>query len=304
MGATFQSGRRATARALDDLVGPFTTLAGSPGVFDVVGAQGLVNTTTGAAGSRYNGRYLYYLAQTATPGTATSQRVVRKDSYVPAAGTVGVDFTFGFVPVVNDILEMTALFPSIDAPFVAHTSYLELIRAASRRLNVRREITVPITTSQRLSLATWDDWITPERVLEVWEPSPLGRLMPAKRGWHVVEGSSPSLHLDAPFLAATGSLTIEVVSPAYSWVAISGVWQESTVGVTNESDELLVTTDELMQATLVEAYRDLAAQDRPRDHGSDAEDFEKQQAWCMANIADYDFGRPRRSTPAPEGVAA
>ena len=158
-----------------------------------------------------------------------------------------------------------------------------------------REIAVPITTARRISLTTWAAWITPERVISIREPSPTGATL-TDAGWRkpriIDTGASAVLELRTPFAAATGNLTLEVISPAYTFV--NGA--ESTAGFVAETDTVLPPLDEIMRATLVEAYENLMSRAPTRPAGDYRALWEKQLTDCRQTIRYYDFDRPQQPT--------
>lgn len=287
---------RAVAYALNDLI----VCDATGGASGTVILSQLINSTAGVSTGRYDGEWIYGV----TGALSGVQRQIVAGSYVPSTGQVGV--TPGWsAPANGTQYDKTALFPRNTGILANDTSYRTLMNGgAARRLNIRREITVAITTSTRISLATWADWISPERVLSVMEPSPLGRLMSADwREWRVIDGQAPVLELKRPFPSATGNLTLQVVSPLYTWIKASGgAWAESTVGVVAEGDEFLIPLNHIRDATLVEAYRNLMHRSPSRPNGNWAGLFQAQQADCRARLADYEYGAP--PPPAAQAGAA
>lgn len=278
--------RRAVALALNDLLQVYAS--GGSGTTATIPL--LTDGTAGISANRFDDRWVY-----AASGNMVGQvRSVQKGGY--AAGTGVLTITPGWsAPDPNSQIDITSLFPAAPSLFRTQTDYRSLLNAALRRLNVVREIAVPITTARRISLTTWAAWITPERVLGIREPSPTGATL-TDAGWRkprvIDTGASAVLELRTPFAAATGNLTLEVISPAYTFV--NGA--ESTAGFVAETDTVLPPLDEIMRATLVEAYENLMSRAPTRPAGDYRALWEKQLTDCRQTIRYYDFDRPQQPT--------
>lgn len=250
----------ALARALDD-IGAYPISAAAA---NSVTAPLLIDTTSNASVSRYNGRWAYAKAQ---------QRVVKTGGLTPSTGGLGIRPNWASNPTSSDTLYLTSLFPIISEVPGEDTSYADLISRALPHLLVVDRVTVPITTAQTYSTTTWPWLDRPERLLRVLEPGPTGGppIDARWRGWRLrLDAESPVVELDVAFGTATGNLTLEVLRPANTWIKVSGVWTETSPagGMTSDTDEALATVDDVITAGLVEAYRALMSKSSGRPNGN------------------------------------
>jgi hypothetical protein len=258
--------RQAVAYALDDLSAHIVTATGTT---TTVICTSLVNATTGASGRRLDGQWLYFQ----TGANAGSGRRVQGAGHVASTGTTTYTPPTTAASGAGDIIELTALFPiGAEAPNV--TNYRRLVNAALRKILLHDRISLAATTVQSYSLATWAAWLDrPERLLRVLETGPTAGV-PEDASWRqprlVLDGESPALELATPFAAATGGgLTLSVARPADTWIKPSGgAWGESAVGLAVDADEAQPSVEDVMTATLVEAYQVLATREQSAPTGN------------------------------------
>lgn len=237
------------ARALDDLgVYPISAVGAS-----TVTSTMLVNATPNASGQRFNARWAY---------AGSQQRSVQTGGYVPSTGLFTIRPPWTTLPTIGTSLYLTSLFPMLSQVPSEDRSYLGI--AASALWLLARPGTINSVTLKDATAYDMPSWLDdPARLIRVTEPHPLGRSPLASdwRGWRlVVEGETPRIGVDAPFKADGAPLTIEAVRPLATWVAVAGVWGESTTGPTNDSDQvMLASAEEALPAMLYVAYRALTA---------------------------------------------
>lgn len=242
---------QALGAALDDVEFAAVT-AGTTTSFT---AATLVNTLTGVTSARYEGRWAYHSAGVNAP----QQRKI--SAYDPATGACTVTPAWT-TPAGVDQVVLTSLFPILHV-VGSETEYREIINRALGRMYGRGEATVSVPAgAQSVSLAALPWLDRPERLLGVREPSPIGGREPIDsswRKWELVPGLPTSrLRLRTPFLGAA-TVTLDVLRPASSWIAVGGVWGESTVGLHNESDQAMPSIEEFLPFGLVEALGILIA---------------------------------------------
>ncbi len=259
----------------------------------------LSTSDASVSANKYDDTWLYVAS-----GSGLGQMTkIKKGSYVPATGQVGFSLAIASL-VSGNFVDLTSLFPIVQGPLKSDANYRALINAALKRVNVMREITVPITTANRLALNGYPWLDVPERLLSVSEPSPSGTTV-VDASWRRPElipvGSNSVIELKAPFYAASGNLTLRVIAPGDSYIGISGVYAESSVGLVSQTDAALPSTDVVTKAFLVEAYRVLMHRSPARPNGNWAELYEAQLKICREEIAFYDFERPMsaQATAAP-----
>lgn len=243
--------REATGYRLDDL--ELLTAASGTATTAVVSA--LVSSTSAAPTTAHNGAHIY-------DRTTFLQRRVKANGFVPSTATLTLEPT-GTAISAGNVLERTRLFPSAAGGPSHDTPYNTFIARGTSRLLVPAKITIPITASHSYSLATWSRWLKyPERLIRVSEPDALGYEPrdAAWRGWRLVlDAQSPRLVFNRPFESASGSITLDVLRPANSWVLTSGTWAESSTGMVLDLEEIEVELNAAVAATLVEVCEALLA---------------------------------------------
>ncbi len=294
MVATLAQIRTALGRRLDDM-GEFLVSASAA---NTVTITNLASSYTGTSSSQMNGAWLYHLASNG----ATQQRYVTTGGWSPTTGVLTLELGWTSLPAVNDQIKVTHLFPCIESVAVA-TSYRTLINLGLGKLLVPDRVSVSLTDAETASLATWAAWLDrPERLRRVLEP-PVSGTRPVSAGWRnpelVLDGQTPSLEIDAPF---TGTLTLEVLRPANTWIAVSSSWAESTVGLTNDSDQAAVSVEDAVTVALVEAYQVLMQRHVGQPHGNYAQRYADARAEAM-KLRMYDATRDRAAGPQPQEAA-
>lgn len=282
--------RRALQAALDD-----------PGLYQVTAATSttvslslIADTTTNASANRYDGRWLYVASGV---GIGQQRRVVR-GSFVPSTGTVTVELGLT-TPSVNDLIELTSLFPCESQVSGEDTSYNTLIRRALSRLLAPDRISATFAGGTTASLASFAYWLDrPERLVRVLEPAPVSGYQPIPCDWRgpqlILDGGSPVLQINAPY---TGSLTLEVLRPGDSLV--SGA--ESTTGPTSETATCLPSVNDTVAVALLEAYQALASRSPGRPSGNWSAKIEAQQA-IVSGLRYLDRTQTVNQMPAQEAA--
>ncbi len=266
-----------------------------------------INLTPNASVHRYDGRWLYIASGTAIG----QQRVVQTGGYNPLIGQYTVWPSWSTSPAVYDDVLLTGIFPSISNPGspldtapLTDTSYRDLINRALRHLVVPDRLTLPITTADTYSLATYAAWLDrPERLVRVREPSPVSGRDPIDASWRgpelVLDAGAPLLKLHAPFGTASGDLTLEVLRPAHT--LISGV--ETTAGLDAEDDTAIPDVESVVTATLVEAYQVLMNRTPGRPTNQWAGLYDEALASAQ-RLRYYDASLQRPQAPAAPQEAA
>jgi hypothetical protein len=187
------------------------------------------------------------------------QRSLANQGYQPAvaAGTVtdlaGSTESVGVIRAVRNFpseippeteLELHAACPVLDAD--QQTGLHSALRRALRAMWGVSRLTIDGTGSQRTSLAAYP-WIRDEgQLLAVYdvETSPDQEPPPLAGGGELrFDGQIPSLLTDAT-LSVGQAYSLDLWRPRHSWIAVDGVWGESSVGPTAEDDEAAVDLDQ------------------------------------------------------------
>lgn len=231
---------QALAYALDDL--ETATLSGGSTTTAV--SASWINAATGVTSNLYEGRWLCNL----TKGTQS-----RVYSYVPGTGTQNV------TPAVtanaaSDSAAVTSLFPVLPSPG-AETDYRTITNRAANRMVTTPTVTIPVTTSDAYDMTAYPSLRRSEQLIEVREPSPIsGRsAVRSDRHWNLTPGPPATLQNERPFLSASESLEVVWKRPAATWVGVSGVYAESTVGLVAQTDEIDVQVEDWLPFALEEA---------------------------------------------------
>lgn len=231
--ATKREYRQDLIRAMSSGGAALTTSAGNGG------GTTLVSTTAFASSSllptdHLDGAWIYV-------ATATAPRQRRVAPGGLSAGTITVDAAFGSQIQTTSEFEWSRLIALInDGTRGAETSADECVNDALRHMVFADEISVAVTTSDEISLITYQNWLDrPERFRGAREPSPVSGRAPIDMGWRFEggvaavtwDGERPKLRLRAPFGQAIGSIVVQVNRPAETWIALSGgSWAEATDG--------------------------------------------------------------------------
>jgi hypothetical protein len=295
MPCTLEEITEALALSLDDYGSHRVTSA----TINTVRSSNISTTETDASPNAYDGRWVYCMATGASSG---QQRKVTSAGYTSVTGNLALDLNWSLIPTANDILKLTGYFPILEQVGGEETSYRTLANRGLGRLSVVDRVSLAVTDgTESYSLATWADWLDrPERLLGVYEPSPTGgRAVAADwRGARLVLNAElPTLELDAPF---TGTLTLEVVRPARTWVAVLGTWAERD-GLTNDADEVAVQLEDAVCAARVEAYHVLMSRSPGRPNGPWSDRYEAALAEAR-QLRFYDVTSVRPQQSAPEAA--
>jgi len=288
---------QAVARALDDEgTYPSSAATSTTATFGV-----LANSTSSASTRRYDGRYLLVASGTGIG----QQRRINPNTYVPSTGAVTVNAAWTINPGTNDLILMASLFPPFEGLTPGEdTSYRTLINRGLEKLLVPRRVTLSITTSDSYALTTWP-WLDRDaRLLAVLEPSVQTGRQAVDASWRgprmiVSGGTGNVLTLKTPFASASGSLTLETLSPVSRW--INGA--ESSAGLVSLTDTAEVTIPDAITAILPEAYQALMA----RNNGNPTGEWARKLADARANAAAlryYDDTLTKPAAPAPAAAEA
>lgn len=268
------------------------------GTTTTVVVQTLITSDTNADTGRYNGAWIYN-------ATTNQQRQIKNGSYVLASGAVTVT-TPWTAPTLGDSIFITWVSPCETAPFTADPPYLTFINRALRRIAHPDQVTVTITTAHYMNITQlWVD--RPERLLRVREPAQVVAGETIDSSWRHPElemiGTQPTLHLRVPFLTATGTLVLDVIRPAHTWIRVATVWAESTVGLVNESDEARATLSEVTDVALLEACQVLPWRAPGRPNGPTLEMY--QAAYDrVSRMAHIDMTQLRAPAQTAQEAAA
>lgn len=262
----------------------------------------LATSNANVSANMYDDAYLYVQSGAG----AGQQTIVKKGSYVPSTGVVVVASAVASV-VVGDYVDLTRIFPCRPAPISSDSDYLTLLNKALKRINVRRELLIPIITGRRLPLSGYPWLDSQDRIVSVWEPSPRGTGL-VDSGWRqpklVNAGFLCYLELRAGFAAAGGYVRLEVIAPGDTFIRVASVEGESSVGLVSEGDEAIPPVDEMTTAFLVEAYEVLMHRSPANPNGDWRNLHAMQEAKAKAEVDLYDFGRVKPAPAQPEQQAA
>lgn len=295
MTARFDAIKEAVAQSLGDWGAYLVTSATA----STVTIANISTTQTTASPDQYNNAWVFALASGSSSG---QQRRVNTNGYTASSGALGLNLNWSLIPSINDPVKITRLFPLDHQSSQPNTSYKTLVNRGLGKLLLRDRISLAITTSRTYSLATWAAWLDrPERLLRVLEPDPFDGSIAVSSDWRtprlIPDADVPTLEIRPPFTQAVGSLTLEVLRPATTWVAVSAVWAESTVGLANEADQVAVSLEEAVKVARVEAFDVLRHR---RDGERPAGDWERayQEALAVAReLPLYELGLRQQAPP-------
>lgn len=261
---TLSAYRQALLLALGD--GAIYSIVSSTATTAVIG--GLIDSSSNASTHRYDRHWIH--APTATGVGQT--RIIKSGGYVASTGTVTIQVAWGLNPTPGAPVEITSLFPAEQDTMTDETSYRTLVNRALGRMLMPDRLSLAITTADSYDISAYQAWLDrPERLARVLEPAVVSGRQPtdaAWRGWQLVLNAElPLLTLDTPFASATGSMTLEVLRPASTWIESSGTWAESTVGLANDTDEAKPPIEDFLPFGLMEACAVLMKRSRSRPSG-------------------------------------
>lgn len=240
------------------------------------------DSTTNASAQKFNGAWIYAINQTTGVG---QQRRVVPGGFVPASGILGIELNWSVTPTLSDEVEITHLFPVGEGPTQIggispeDASYNSLINRALSMIVAPDRVGLAITTDQFYSTVAWVEWLDrPDRVvrnmdgsLAIWEPGVRGGLPQNAtwRGWTLrLDAETPGLEVNVPFSASSGTLYLDVMRPADTWVGTSGIWAESTTGMTNNFQEVRAPINDVVKVFKMLAIEALMARSPGRPSGN------------------------------------
>lgn len=249
--------------------------------------------------------------------TAPRQRRVTLNGLTPGSGTLTFDAALGTAVGAGTVIELSPLLPPIheSSANVGAAGYLSLhgcLNLGLRHLLIPHTILLPLVSGQHdYDLSSYTFLDSPARLTDVWEPNALGtNTRPTRKTWAFVESADGhQLQFEQPYRFSTGSYNLELhtLRPADTWITVSGVAADSTVGLLNESDETVVDLNTLIRAAKPFAYRAL----RDKSSGSMKATYEalRQEALDDARkirhgMIRWDDGSDESAAPAgPEQAA-
>ncbi len=294
MSTTVKAIRRALAGELDD-GGVYTITSATT---TTVTASLLVNAAANASANRYDGRWLWISAP------AGQSRAVSTGGYTPSGGVLAFSPAWT-APSAGAELDITGLFPVQSNALSEDTDYFTLIERALAKLLVPRRVTLAITTADSYSLALWPWLDREERLLRVLEPALIAGRQPFDAAWRgarfVRNGGTNLLVCDTPFGSASGSLTLETLAPAHTWV--DDVEVDPSVGITFDVNTVDIEVEDVLPQAMVEACVVLTSRSSGRPNG----DWSKNLAFWQGEAKKarfYDHTRDRETgQPAPAEAA-
>jgi hypothetical protein len=258
--------REGLSYSFDDL----EIFAASGGDTSSFASASLVNADANASTATYNDRWVFNATQ-------VFQRKTRTNIYTLGTGSLGIA-PIWTAPNSSDRIELTRLFPSFEpGPYTASQSWRRIVNRALQMIVVPDQITIAIVPGQQAySLATWQKWLDREERFgwpplpdgtpqpRMWEPSPTGG-SPTPADWrrpHLrLDADVPFVEIDVPFVAGTtGSMVLNVMRPANTWVRVSGTWGESANdGLVGDTDEARPSVEAVVKVGRWIAIQTLAA---------------------------------------------
>jgi hypothetical protein len=110
------------------------------------------------------------------------------------------------------------------------------------------------------SLSTYEDWLDPDAVRELYAPAVDATLNPYARGGYDAVRAGGTLSLQVyPTLATGDAALLEVFRPSDTFIKVGGVWGASSVGLVNDTDEHLHHPEVVVTVALAHAYAALAS---------------------------------------------
>lgn len=294
--------------AFDDLAEYITA---APGTSSTVVIANLVTALTTASATRYNGKWVYNC-------DTDSCRRVQTNGYARATGTLTVD-PLWTAPSASQRIQITSLFPAREEAFAGDSSYRIIVNRALSRIVAPRRLAITIVPGQQAySLAAYP-WLDREERYgwpalpdgtpqpKILEPGPTGGIqIPAdwRRPHLRLDGQSPYLELESPFVAGTvGTLTVNAMGPASSFIKVGSTWAESTVGLVNQTDEALPSTEDVIAIGKLIAFETLRARGASSASGNWDKDIADQRA-IARRVRYYDRSLEIEEAPQASGAAA
>jgi hypothetical protein len=245
----------------------------------------LANATPNASHNAYDGAWVYIA--TGPAGQVGQQRRVQAGGYDPSTGTLTITPNWTTAPSGGVIVEISRLFPATSPPSAViptvagvggeDPSYRTLLNRTLSLCAKPAEILLPIGTARTYDLSGYWWFDRQERLLGIWEPDPIDGLPQRSdwRGWAVRWNADATLLTTrAPFSAASGSITLEVLRPCVAWIRNDTVWAQSENGLVDDDDTsneaMMVAADvdpeDIMPVFLMCAYEALSARSPGRPY--------------------------------------
>jgi hypothetical protein len=163
------------------------------------------------------------------------QRRVSDNGYDLATGTLTVTRQFSSLPSSGSEIEIHTRLPAVKMNRIPGLH--DIINQTLSVLWTIQRVDFPTSTSESFTLTP--DWLVKTgQVLDVFKPSSTDY-----RPYSV--GNAYTFHYNAetPFLQGPQNdeegWEMELVRPGNTWIKVAGVWQESTTGLVNDTDECL-----------------------------------------------------------------
>lgn len=292
---TLRAYRQALARSFDDL-GVYTVLASTSTATTV---HELLNSTPNGSGRRYDGRWAYISGGVAV-GAGTH---VRPAGLVPSTGVLTMARFWDTIPVANDILELTGLFPAVPG-LGEDTDYRTLINRALGRLLVEDRLDVTTVADQwtySLSAYPWLDRMT--RVMAVLDP-PRATGLPRRETWRphhwTIDQGAMTLEFDArPYPTSGATFQVKVLRPANT--LITGT--ESSVGLVSDDETAVPSVEEVVTVARMFAFETLLTRSKGRPSGDWSGQFEIAQKEARG-LARWDRSQDVQAEPTQRQGAA
>jgi hypothetical protein len=244
--------RRLLLRSLHSLTVVTTTSVGNTGGTSIVSRQ--LRTALN------DSRYLHTWVMPVEGTTAREIRRVTAESALNLnTGELAVWPEFS-APVEVDVqVEISRLLPHDDDDgWVGARSCIN--RALSELWSPQRLDVSGVDGQPSYSLSTYEDWLDPDAVRELYAPAVDATLNPYARGGYDAVRAGGTLNLQVyPTLAADDAASLEVFRPSDTFIKVGGIWGASSVGLVNDSDEHLHHPEVVVTVALAHAYASLAS---------------------------------------------
>lgn len=265
-------------RNLGPMVGPygaFTTTAGGSTTAAIC-TDAFKSTELPTSHFAYD--WLYW-PSSAAPSVAR----VTKTGLDPSTGTITLDRALGTSIGAGQGIELSARLPSdrggaVDDDATAIRSLNDCINEAARHIRVLRTYSLTLVNGQQeYALPAWLN--RPGRLIDVRQPNATGtrtvRAADHGHAWELIGGTGGvyALRFRVPYRISGGThmLTLDVESPADTWVKQSGTWTETTGGMTSDVHELMPEVKELNKVALALCYQTI----RDTRRGADRAEYDR-----------------------------
>ncbi len=207
------------------------------------------------AGETSYGGWYAYLSGGNAGSLLGQQRTVRTHGYGRAQGQVALNAELSAIPPLGTEFELLAKLPAVR--WQGRPGLREIINQALERLWVADWL--PFTGNGTATYAvTAYPWLTQERIFDVQES--YGSTLPFASGMQVQlrqDAETPVLDIGRAY-SPSEKFWLRVMRPAHTRIRAGGVWQESTAGLVNDTDETLAELNLVTTVALAYAYRALA----------------------------------------------